>query len=93
MNEIAEARQQVTEILSGLLFLIVLIPGGFIGYQFRNNGLWVAAGLFCASFLIPFPTREIAMLSHRGIASFAIATAIGYLIYQWRNPGADDSKP
>ncbi|MDC0833567.1 hypothetical protein AY599_17565 [Leptolyngbya valderiana BDU 20041] len=89
MNAIAETRQQLTEVLSWLLFLVALVPGGFIGYKFRNNGLWIAGGLLAASFLIPFPTKEIAMLSHRGFASFAVAAVVGYVVYRWRNREAD----
>lgn len=79
MDAIAETRLQLTSLLSWAIFLVAIVPGGFLGYRLRLNGLWLSVGLLAVSFLLPFPTAEIGAIAHRGFSGLAIASFLGYL--------------
>lgn len=93
MLDIAETRTSVAVLLSWLLFVVTLVPGGFLGYLLRRNGVWIGVGLWVVSLLLPFPTAELAAISHRGFTGLAAGTILGYLGLIWQQRQAPDSSP
>ena len=90
MLDIAETRTSVAVLLSWILFAVTLVSGGFLGYWLRRNGIWIAVGLWAVSLLLPFPTPELAAISHRGFTGLATGTILGYLGLVWRQRQASE---
>ncbi|WP_159786364.1 hypothetical protein [Sodalinema gerasimenkoae] len=91
--DIAGTRTSVANLLSWILFAVTLVPGGFLGYLLRRNGVWIGVGLWAFSLLLPFPTAELATISHRGFTGLAAGTVLGYLGLIWQQRQAQDSSP